>query len=282
VRVVLPHGLFKGGSRHCEADLRPIRGRDEVLIAEVGGDLPSAARTTLLLSRCVIGIGGLATVDEDLIGSLTVGDREALLLQVRRMSIGDRMSCVLACPRCGERLDVDLFASELLAEPYKDVRERYAFRPQDGSGVLTFRLPTGADQAAVAAVALDDPGAAFTLMLERCLSAPDDRAETSGAGSVVGAASARELELRMRELDPQAETRLDMRCPACGEPWDVVFDTADYVFRELAVEAAELEQQVHVLALHYHWSEREILGLTHRKRRRYLELVAESVGGGRA
>jgi hypothetical protein len=185
------------------------------------------------------------------------------------------MPCVLACPRCGERLDVDLSARELIEEPYSRSRERYELESDGEAPVVTFRLPTGADQEAVAPVALDDPETAAALVLGRCVDA--------GGGLHASMESfADELSSLMRHLDPQAEIRLDMSCPACTERFGVVFDIADYLFRELAARAADLEREVHELALHYHWSEADILRLTHRKRRRYLELVAESVGGGRA
>lgn len=40
-------------------------------------------------------------------------------------------------------------------------------------------------------------------------------------------------------------------------------------------------EEVHVLALHYHWSEAEILSLPSSKRARYLALLARHVGGER-
>jgi hypothetical protein len=39
-----------------------------------------------------------------------------------------------------------------------------------------------------------------------------------------------------------------------------------------------LYEEVHVLALHYHWSEAQILALATPKRRRYLALLARHVG----
>ena len=38
---------------------------------------------------------------------------------------------------------------------------------------------------------------------------------------------------------------------------------------------AELYEDIHYLAYHYHWSENEILNMTRTKRRRYLNLLAE-------
>lgn len=40
-----------------------------------------------------------------------------------------------------------------------------------------------------------------------------------------------------------------------------------------------LYEELHLLALHYHWPEADILRLTSSKRRRYLRLLARHVGG---
>lgn len=39
--------------------------------------------------------------------------------------------------------------------------------------------------------------------------------------------------------------------------------------------------EVHALALHYHWSERDILALPRARRRRYLALLADALARGR-
>jgi hypothetical protein len=36
---------------------------------------------------------------------------------------------------------------------------------------------------------------------------------------------------------------------------------------------------VHLLAYHYHWSESEIMGMSERKRRVYLDLLLDQIGG---
>lgn len=41
-----------------------------------------------------------------------------------------------------------------------------------------------------------------------------------------------------------------------------------------------LYQEVHLMALHYHWSEADILRLPFSKRRRYLQLLAQHLGTG--
>jgi len=39
-----------------------------------------------------------------------------------------------------------------------------------------------------------------------------------------------------------------------------------------------LYEELHLLALHYHWAEADILRLTTSKRRRYLRLLARHIG----
>src|SRR6266536_530602 len=253
--ITLPTGLWIDGARESVVQLRPLTGFDESAVAEAVQAMP-AERTTALLSRCVLRLGGRDEVGPEDVRRLTVGDREALLLHVRGTTFGERLQCVVGCPAegCGEKLDLELSIRDLLLPPYATAEEVYE---RDG---CRFHLPTGADQEAAARLA-DDLEAAVALLLERCVEA---------------GAPARDLSPVMAELDPQAELVLTLACPACGDEFEVPFDAGDFLARELA-GARDLERDVHRLALHYHWSEPEILALTVDRRRRYLELLAEEL-----
>jgi hypothetical protein len=84
----------------------------------------------------------------------------------------------------------------------------------------------------------------------------------------------------MADLDPQAEVRLVMTCPECGGDVSAVLDAAGPVLDELTPSTDQLYAELHSLALHYHWSERDILALEVPSRRRYLALIADSVAIG--
>jgi hypothetical protein len=88
------------------------------------------------------------------------------------------------------------------------------------------------------------------------------------------------VEERAAALDPQAETVLDIHCPHCGASTAQVLDAAEFLVEELTRTGRYLYQEVHTLAWCYHWGEDEILGLTVDKRRRYLELIQDSMGAG--
>jgi hypothetical protein len=274
--VTLPRGLL-GDVERIDADVRGLTGSDEEYLARAKG--PVAETVTELLARCVLQLGGAPATADDL-RRLSVGDREALLLHVRQATLGDRVDCVATCPdpACGERLDLTLSVGDVLVErPELAPLAWYdeTFPAPSGTDVrVVFRVPTGADQEAVASLVSDDPAAAATALLERCI-----RETSSADGSPIDAGPIADLVgERMSELDPQAEIRLVFDCAACGRRVSVLFDTASYFFAEIAGSSDRLYQEVHALAWHYHWSEREILRMSREKRRRYLDLIAESVG----
>ena len=65
----------------------------------------------------------------------------------------------------------------------------------------------------------------------------------------------------------------DLTCPACGHVWSAALDIAAYLWGELDDWAQDLLAQVHVLARHYAWSERDILTMSAVRRRFYLDLL---------
>ena len=288
VCVAIPGGVWSDDSRHGrdpmrELTLRAVSGEDEVYLLDSAAGAGPSVRATALLARCIT--GGLHDLDAgQVVRSLTVGDREALLLRLRRLTIGETMDCVLPCTArtCGERMQLELRVSELLVPPYQDVRQTYALTADaDGARYdVSFRLPTAGDLDSVAHTALDDPSRAAELLLSRCLrgvSRDGEVIDARGMSPVIRDAIAAE----MTERDPQAQIELELTCPNCGIEFSVVFDTATFFLQELDDRAAKLMYEVHTLAIHYHWSERDILQLPRQRRARYLQFVAESTDARR-
>jgi len=278
--VTLPGGLWLDGSRHREAAIRPLTGDDEAWLLEAGGMLP-ASRSTALLARCLTRVGPCTNVTPELARSLSVGDREALLLQLRRLTLGDDLPCTVTCPgvACGERLDLQLRVGDLLLPPYPEWPPCHLRTwTTDGAVVRArFRVPTGADQeAAAVAAAAGDPAGGASLLLRRCV---EDLDPPGGPPETVPEDMAERLDAIMAELDPQAELRLGMRCPQCGLEFSTVLDTGGCLFEEVTGRAHHLYREVHLLALHYHWGERELMGMTGSDRARYLGLLGEALAG---
>ncbi len=255
--------------------LRAVTGHDEERFVVDAFAVSAAARVTALLASCVSRAGG-ETLGEDPVRRLTIGRREHLLLALRRQTLGDRISCIFACPECGQPMDGELNVGALLREVGDEDRTYEV--SVDVQGELwraLFRLPNGADQEAVASLARSDADAAGHAILERCLkeiTSPSGDAAAAETPSVLVEA----VESAMADADPQAETRLRLDCPECSANFTSFFDAADYFFKELGASNRDLYRDVHTLAMTYHWSEDAILSMTYGRRQMYLKLLAES------
>jgi len=77
----------------------------------------------------------------------------------------------------------------------------------------------------------------------------------------------------MAQADPQADVQVALACPACRHHWSVAFDILAYLWSEIDDWAQRLLREIHALASGYGWSERDILALSARRRRTYLEML---------
>jgi len=273
VRVAIPGGIWDRGVPECdrphrELMLRPVAPEDEVFVLDSHDMVPST-RATALLARCLE--GGRETAE-----ALTAGDREAMLLQLRRLSIGEHVPCVLQCPveTCSEPMEFALQIADLLVPAYAaPLGQHELIADEEGARYeLTFRLPNGADLDAVAPLARTNAPLAALELLDRCVANARANGVPQSPESLPAGVRAR-VAAAMAERDPQAEIELELVCPACGQAITTIFDTASFLLRELEQRADERLREVHALASHYHWSEREILTMSTRHRKRYLDLL---------
>jgi hypothetical protein len=290
---VLPGGyVADDGALHCEVELSPLTGMLEERLFDVPFHTPSAGFITILLAGCVKRLGTLATVDAEVVKGLLVGDREYLLVRLRQMAFGAEVEAVWRCvnAHCRKPMDISFSLAELQIER-KAVAARFfthKFSLVDSGAVaeapgldgceVKFRLPTGADQEALAGIFHLDPDAAVYQLLARCL-------QNGGGGRCLDAAEVaqwpaaarHELYEAMERLAPQVAIELDLTCPECRTSFVADFDFTAFFLAEMTANARRLEREVHLLARHYHWSEQEILSLTRKKRQRYIELLQEEI-----
>jgi hypothetical protein len=205
-------------------------------------------------------------VNSEMIDKLLVGDRDYLILQLRRMTLGDRFAAVFSCPACKRAMDVEFLAQDISIEPRLQNVTAYAWASEDAQRVVRYRLPNGADQEAVADLSAGD---AVEALLVRCV------IDDGGAPL-----SVEERVAVIAEMDahaPQIDLELELSCPECGHSFTTPFDCTSFFFSEIRAQSRHLIREVHYLALHYHWSEAEILNLQRDRRRRYLALLNETL-----
>ncbi len=272
-----------------EVELAPLSGRDEELIAAQQA-IASPALLTGLLSRCVLRLGPIRPVSEDLARRLLVADRQFLLLKLRQVTFGDHVQATVQCPweGCQKKVDIDFSLHDI---PVRELEEKGPLYTRDLSPEaalsgergepcreVAFRLPNGEDQEAIAQIIEEDEAKALALLLARCIrrlgSLCDPGPEIIHQLSPLARA---EIERHMEEIAPQVDLTLAAHCPECEREFAVPFDLLCFFLGECKTSGDLLDREVHYLAYHYHWSEQEIMALPREKRRKYVALLADEL-----
>jgi hypothetical protein len=237
--------------------LRRPNGLDDVFLAE------SRARDTAMGVALLDRVG--AHVDGSPVAwrEMSLTDIDVALLLLRTDLLGDVVRTAVKCQStaCGERFDVSFRIGEYLTH-HRPHRPRHV-ESQNESGWfgllrtdVSFRLPTVED---VASTATEGQAA----IVRRCIRPMD-----------VSPSLRRRVERAMETMAPSLYDTLDCSCHECGVSVPIMFNPVAYVLEELSRRAQHVYEEVHVLALAYGWSEREILTLPHDRRTRYAELAS--------
>jgi hypothetical protein len=263
---LLPGGLVLEEGRCLRtAVLRPLTGHEEEWFAG-HPRIPAAVAATHILSACLVSLDDV-TVTKNLVRQLLIGDRDYLVLQLRRLTLGDDFQAVFACPACDAKMDVSFKASEIPIECRTQQTAKFSIHladPQPSGRTVSFRLPTGGDQEAALGMG-NDPVQAI---LDRCI--------LGDGGSRLSLQEREAVIEAMERTAPEVDLELDLSCPECGKTFLVRFDTTAFFFDEMRISAKQLLRELHALAFYYHWSEAEILRLRRDRRRAYLGLLNET------
>ena len=204
------------------------------------------------------------------LAELTIGQRDALLLDLRAATLGDQMAAHAVCPECEAELEFPLCVSEL-RDPAQPMDATATFSRQLDDWQVRLRCPNSRDLADTAR--RDDPLAARASLLERCVV---DARDSDGRSTPVAELPDTVLDAiasALAERDPQADIRIDLVCPDCGHCWQLGFDIAAFLWDELAASAQRLLREVARLARGFGWSEADILAMTPARRGAYLGLL---------
>lgn len=283
---ILPTGYIDGhGLYHSEVELAPVNGKIEAFLADLRDDTYAASVVTGLLARCIKRIGALTDIDASLVRNMLVSDRSYLMMRLREMTFGRKVDVILQCPdvSCRKSMDITLFLDEMrierqpLSERCFTMHLSCAVEGKEREQV-EFRLPTGADQEALASVVHLDEQKAIHCLLSRCIRRIGEQTDIDEA--VIGALpeSVRsEIEAKIQQLTPDLEIELEGVCPECQNAFSAPIDLTAFVMTEIRRNVRHLAREVHFVAWYYHWSEQDILALPRQKRLRYIELLQEEI-----
>jgi hypothetical protein len=284
---MLPGGyLDPNGALHREFELASLTGHEEEMLAQTRRR-ETASLVTAVLARGVRRIGDVAPVTEDVARELLVADRHYLLLKLRQSTFGDMVRADVFCPwpDCGRRVSLQFAIDDVPVEAASERAPMHTLALSSDACAsdaawreIAFRLPNGGDQEAVSPLLAENEAHALSELLHRTVQRigpflPPGRERIAALSPLARA----EIEAEMERLAPKIEQSLETGCPECDRTFSVPFDLHRLFFGELRTDSDVLYRQVHYLAYHYHWSEREIMGMSRDKRLKYIELLGEEI-----
>lgn len=286
ITVTIPRGIptLDGNSWIQKVKLRQLNGYDEQYLLDIQNSLLPIHTCSIALLKRVVSFGDYTAMVEndkidEILRHLSIGDRTALLLHLRKITFGDLLKCVLVCSSCNKTMSLDLSVTDILhinhSKPQKDYDVEIA------GFSLKVRPLTGADQDLIfdksSKTDNNNNNNNFNLSEElvRCSivysnyslpkSLPDD---------FIFAVSS-----KLEEIDPLSDIVFSLICPNCQHTFQTYFDTERFILYEIGLRQNQLEHEIHWLAFNYKWIESEILSLPVRKRKRYVELINATLSG---
>jgi hypothetical protein len=177
--ITLPAGLAREDRVITEAEVRELTGADQEALDRVRSNPLRLLETLLELGTVRIGD---VPATSDVLPQLLLGDRDALVIGIRRVTFGDEMEfSEILCPHCGEDFVATISLGDI--QPQTVTSSRLTI-PMRKGGCAIVRYPTGADQAAMLAIPKATDAERNTFLLGRCL------VEVRGAQGNVTAGSA--------------------------------------------------------------------------------------------
>jgi len=198
---------------------------------------------------------------------LSIGRRDANLLQVREWAFGSELAILAACPSCRQTLELMMPVADLRRsmEPADDLESSLILRDYE----VRYRSPNTEDIAGCAGLEL---AVSRRKLFACCVTDARCQGKAVRAEELPEDVAQRVVE-QIAAIDPQADTRVDLTCPECHQRWSEVFDIVSFFWAEIDAWAHRILQEVHVLARAYGWRESDILALSPVRRQIYLAVA---------
>lgn len=216
--VALPGGFVnREGSLVKYAEVRELNGVDEEAIARAG---TSSKALLVMLQRGLVSIGSDEANKQDL-DSLLSGDRDAILIGIRKITFGTTVDFSLTCPHC--RTDLSVAVDLDTDIPYRNledpIEDRYFDYESPTHGIIRVSLPSGATQRKLMENTDKTVAELNTILLSGCVESVNGVA-SMGASTVLklGMADREKLvnEIVKRNPGPRLG-EVSTSCEACGE-----------------------------------------------------------------
>jgi ribosomal protein S14 len=241
--VTLPIGWPDGSGRvHRKAVLRKMRGHEEALLYDPS--LTPARLVTELIRGCLVRLGDQTVITAEIVSEMFSADRSYLVVELRRITLGDHFAASYGCPTCGGETavieDLGRINVRRLAEDEGprtvEVELTDGYQDPDGASHLEvrLRLPRGVDEDHVARSSDKDPLKLRDALLLRCIESFGSvrRAALESYGIKIlrdlTLGDRRRLYAAIESETPGVDFRRSVRCSSCGVRFETVMEASGF------------------------------------------------------
>lgn len=223
--VDLPGGYVFNGELIKTAEVRELNGADEEAIAKAGG---RSRALNILLQRGLVKLGSKEATKEDL-DNLLSGDRDAIIVGIRRVTFGDGLDLVMRCYHCSEEQQTAISLTDDIPTRTLESELDRAWTMQTKSGPVDVALPTGVVQKKLMENADKSSAEINTLLLAGCVLSVNG-VPSMGAHTALSLGMVDRTKIVDEILDRNPGPRLGevkKACKACGELVEVPLSLLD-------------------------------------------------------
>lgn len=204
------------------------------------------------------------------IARLSIGERDARLLLLRRLLFGPHLQNMAECPGCSARIVWENDIQDILLQLPSPNASRGEYLLEEEGYNIFFRLPNSFDLLEVIAGEIKNanPEKLLEKLILDCKYMAEPCLVEKLPGNIINA-----LDQKIEDENQQADILMDLKCPNCSHQFEMQFDIVSYIWNEINTWARHLLQDIGTLARAYGWSEKEILELSPARRQIYLDMA---------
>ena len=224
--VELPGGFMDSGSLVKYVEIRELNGSDEEAIAKAGS---AAKALNTILEKGLVRVGGRPVKQTDF-DEMLLGDRDAVLLGIRKITFGDTVNASVFCGKCEVVRDVtiDLNKDIEVKELTDPVNER-VFNVELRVGNALVSLPNGLTQRKIMENGDRTPSEIATIIIAGCLISINDHASYGTSTALnLGIKDRESIVTEIAERNPGPRLGGVVKaCEACGKDLFIPLSLAD-------------------------------------------------------
>ncbi len=242
----LPIGLTdEEGSGDRSVTLRKMTGKEEAILADRRYQRNGGKLVTKLIHSCLVRVGEEPSNGQATVSNMYSADRNYLLLKLRVITFGPELETTYTCPACSDTItifeDLDELPVRRLSngssaeDVFVELEDGYYDKEGQIHTSLTLRLPTGADEEAVAPQLRKNASLGKNALLARCMKSlgdvPVHRLNALGTRIMqeLTMTDRRLIDRALNDGAPGVDLVRHVDCPTCGHEFTTTLDLSRFL-----------------------------------------------------